>query len=141
MSLHLIHPPLVHFTVAFLVVGGLCEAFGILRGRERAERFGAVLVLIGTVFLVPTVASGLLAENTVSLRSGEWDLELHERVGFAILAVFLLGAFAKAWVRGNLTGRMRTAYAILLLIGVALVVAGSLIGGHLVYDHGIGVSR
>ena len=139
MPLHLFHPPLVHFTVAFLVVGGLCEAFGILRGLERPERFGALLVLIGTVFLIPTVASGLLAENTVSVKTGASDLELHERFGFAILAVFLLGAFAKAWVRGNLTGRARTAYAILLLVGVVLVVLGSLLGGHLVYDHGIGI--
>lgn len=141
MPLHLIHPPLVHFTVAFLVVGGLCEAFGILRGRERPERFGAVLVLIGTVFLVPTVASGLLAENTVRVGTGKDDLELHERIGFAILAVFLLGAFGKAWVRGNLAGRARTVYVVLLVIGVALVILGSLIGGHLVYDHAIGVQN
>ena len=141
MMLYLIHPPLVHFTIAFLVVGGLCESFGILRGRERPERFGALLVLIGTVFLIPTVASGLLAENTVSLRAGvPDDLELHERVGFAVLAVFVLGAFAKAWVRGNLTGRARTAYMVLLLIGVALVVFGAYLGGHLVYSHGVGVS-
>jgi len=139
--LHLLHPPMVHFAVALLVLGGLCEAWGILGGKDRYERFGGVIVLLGTVCLIPTVATGLLAAKTLGAPEGVADdLTLHERVGFAIFGLFVLGAFAKAWVGGTLTGRARAVYAIFLLLGVGLVIYGASLGGHLVYRHGVGVT-
>jgi uncharacterized membrane protein len=139
--LHLLHPPTVHFAVAFLVLGGLCEAWGILGGNDRYERFGGVLVLIGTVCLILTVATGLLAAKVAALPDGvSDDLTLHERIGYAILGLFGLCAFAKAWVGGTLKGRARTIYAVALLVGVGLVIFGAFQGGHLVYQHGVGVA-
>ena len=61
--LHLFHPALVHFSVAFLIAGGVLEAWGILTRRAGPEKFGAVLVLAGTVSLLPTVVAGTLAAN------------------------------------------------------------------------------
>ena len=61
--LHLVHPVLVHFTIAFLVVGGLVEAYGIAVARERPERFGGALTVLGTIALVPTIVAGFLAET------------------------------------------------------------------------------
>jgi len=132
---------MVHFAVAFLFLGGLCEAWGILGGKDPYERFGGVLVLIGTVCLIPTVATGLLAAKTLGASPGvSDDLTLHERVGFAIFGLFALGAFSKAWVGGTLTGRARIVYAVVLLVGVGLVIFGAYLGGHLVYGHGVGIT-
>ena len=55
--LHLVHPVLVHFTIAFLVVGGLVETYGIAVARERPERFGGALTVLGTIALVPTMGA------------------------------------------------------------------------------------
>lgn len=139
--LHLIHPMLVHFTLAFAVVGGACEALGIVTNRRRVEAFGAPLVLIGTIALIPTVATGLLAENTVPFVHGvESDLEWHERLGFVVLGVFLISQVWKAWHQGRLPASQRHGYAVLLLTGVALILISAYLGGELVYGHGLGVT-
>ena len=138
--LHLIHPVLVHFTLAFVVTGGVCEAAGIFRRNLRLESFGTTLVLMGTVALVPTVAAGLLAENTVSLMPGvRSDLDWHLRVSFVVLGVFLVAAVWKAWHRGALPASQRLPYALLLLLGVLLILISAYLGSELVYGHGVGV--
>ena len=138
--LHLIHPVLVHFTLAFVVTGGVCEAVGIFRRNPRLESFGMALVLMGTLALVPTVVAGLLAENTVSLPPGlGGDLDWHARVSFVVLGVFLVALVWKAWHRGVLPPSQRSPYALLLLLGVLLILISAYLGGDLVYGHGVGV--
>ena len=138
--LHLFHPALVHLSVAFLIAGGVSEAWGILARRRGPERFGAVLVLAGTVSLLPTVVTGSLAANTVDLPPGAKDsLVLHERIGFVILGVFLVSQFWKAWDRGRVPDGQKRAYALFLLAGVMLVVFGAYLGGEMVYGYGVGV--
>ena len=139
--LHLIHPILVHFSVALLVVGASSEAWGLLRRSERPHSFGAALVLAGTISLVPTIAAGFLAVNSVSLTS--WSEPVagrHEQTGLLVLAAFLASQFWKGWVGGRIPESQRVAYAALLIAGVALVVYGAFLGGELVYVHGVGVA-
>jgi len=138
--LHLAHPVFVHFTVALLVTGGLVESVGILARRPAAERFGSVLVLAGTVSLLPTLVTGALAAKVLEVR-GEAALVLagHETRGWVLAGWFVALVFWKAWFRGALPGAQRTAYAVLLVVGVVLVLWNGLVGGELVYVHGVGV--
>ncbi|MCP3978352.1 MAG: DUF2231 domain-containing protein [bacterium] len=137
---HLFHPALVHFSVAFLVAGGLVEAWGLLADRERAARFGAALVVAGTVSLVPTLATGYLAAANVDAPSAvEPLLDAHERNGLILVAAFLGLQFWKGWNQGRIPAGQRRVYALMLLAGVALAVYGALLGGELVYLHGVGV--
>jgi uncharacterized membrane protein len=139
--MHLIHPALVHFTVAFLVTGGLLEAAGILMGKEPRERAGAVLVLAGTLFLAPTVVAGFLAQNSVAgFNGGEAYVNLHERFGLVLLGLFAALAMWKGWYQGKLPADQKVLYAVLVLAGVVLTLATAWIGGHLVYGYGIGVT-
>ncbi len=140
--LALIHPILVHFSVAFLVTGACVEAWGLLRRSERARSLGATLVLAGTVSLVPTIAAGFLAVNSVALGPEAVPVAgRHETTGLLVLATFTVSQFWKGWVRGRIPETQRIAYVVLLLTGVALVVYGALLGGELVYVHGVGVAR
>lgn len=137
--MHLVHPALVHFAIAFLVTGGLLEAWGILGRRAGAERHGGALLVAGVLVLLPTVASGFLAVNTVTLppaaeRTALW----HERAGIVILAVFMGLMLWKGWNRGRIPEGWRRAYAFTLLAAVALVVYGAFLGGRLVYGFGVG---
>lgn len=137
---HLIHPGVVHFAVAFLVVGGCAEAFGLIARRAAWSRFGAPWVVIGTVWLVPTLVTGFLAQNAVDVPAGaEGTLALHERIGLALFAVFAVALFWKAWVRGQLPDSHRLPYAVYLLAGVLLAAYGAFLGGELVYVHAVGV--
>ena len=139
--LHLVHPVFVHFSAALLVAGGVVESLAIFGRRERVERFGAILVLAGAVSLVPTVATGFLAQNVLEVPAEARPLlERHERVGLGILAVFLVSQLWKAWFRGRVPAGQRTLYACVLLLGVALVVYGAFLGGEMVYGFGVGVN-
>ncbi len=138
--LHLFHPALVHFAVAFLIVGGATEAIGILARREAAERFGGALTLVGTGALLPTIVAGYLAENTLSPPpAAVATLEAHERVALVLLATFLIALLWKAWDRGRVREELRPFYAAWLLFGVGLTAAAAFLGGELVYLHGLGV--
>jgi uncharacterized membrane protein len=138
--LHLFHPALVHFSVAFLLAGGVCEAWGVFRRREAAASFGSVLMVVGTFSLFPTIVTGLLAKNSIAVPAGAADdLVLHERLGFVLAAVVLASQFWKAWRGGRLDGTERKAYVVLVLLGVALLVAVSVVGADMVYHHALGV--
>ena len=139
--LHLIHPALVHFAVAFVAAGALLEAYGLLRG-EDTQRFGSSLLGIGTIALVPVIASGYLAANSIELPQGAAAaLADHERQGWILLAVLVLLQFWKAWYRGRLPEAHRKPYALALLIAAALLFYGAFLGGKLVYGLGVGVGQ
>ena len=139
--MHLIHPVLVHFSVAFLVAGGLLEATGILARREKWELAGAVVLLAGTLFLVPTVIAGFLAQNSVAgFNGGTADVQLHETLGLVLLGLVAALAMWKGWNQGRLPEDQKVPYAVLVLGAVALTMATAWFGGHLVYEYGIGVT-
>jgi uncharacterized membrane protein len=138
--LHLIHPALLHFSVAFLTVGGACEIAGILTHREALETFGVRSLLIGLASLVPTMISGYLAANTVDVTvEGRWLLDAHERNGWIVLGLLVGTQFWKAWCGGSLGTGQRKLYALLVAAAVGLLLYGAWLGGQMVYVHGVGV--
>jgi uncharacterized membrane protein len=138
--IHLLHPAAVHFPVALLVLGALCETSGLLSARDGLRRFGGLLVIAGTLFLVPTIVTGYLAANSVAPNGAALRVvERHELVGWVAAGWFLACLFWKAWMRGEIAGDQRVPYALALLLGAALVIYGALLGGELVYSLGVGV--
>jgi uncharacterized membrane protein len=139
--LHLIHPALVHATIAFLIVGGLVEAYGLGRRREAAARLGGTLVVLGTISLVPTIAAGFLAENSLTLSEAAASaVDDHERLGLLVLGVFAPLLVVKAWGRGRPPDRWRGLYVCGLILGVATAAAAAYVGGLMVYRLGVGVA-
>ncbi|HEX4824396.1 MAG TPA: DUF2231 domain-containing protein [Candidatus Polarisedimenticolaceae bacterium] len=140
--LHLIHPALVHLTVAFLIAGGVVEALGVLRQRASWEATGTVLVVTGTLALIPTLITGFLAENSLTLtEAGAAAVDQHERYGIMVLGVFLPLLLVRAWGRGRVPEGARRLYAAGLLAGVALTVLVAFLGGRMVYELGVGVGK
>ncbi len=139
--MHLAHPALVHFSVAFLVVGGGCEAWGLVRKRESLAAFGARLVIIGWLTLLPAILSGYIAANSLDVSPAARPvLDAHERNGWIVLGMFGLALFWKGWSQGRLPERHLPFYALWLLLSVALIVYSSLLGGEMVYQYGVGVA-
>jgi uncharacterized membrane protein len=138
--LHLFHPALVHFTVTLIVLGGGIEVAGLLTAREALGRQGGRLLLAGLASLVPTIASGYLAANTVTLPPGsEAVLEAHERNGLIVLGLLLGSQFWKAWCGGRVPPGADKLYAALVALVVGMTVYGAWLGGTMVYVYGIGV--
>ena len=138
--MHLFHPALVHFSVAFLITGAVAEAWGLLRRKARVARFGAALLVLGTVSLIPTVLSGYVAANTVDPSpDGRALLDAHERNAWFVLALFTILLFWKGWFRGQLPEGQRVLYAGLLIGAALLTTYSALLGGEMVYLLGVGV--
>lgn len=138
--LHLFHPGLVHFSVAFIVVGGCAEVWGLASGRDRARDWGSTLVLAGLVSLVPTLASGYLAANTLEVPDEATALlASHERNGWILLAMLLATQFWKGWCGGRIPDRQRWTYAVVLLATVLMAVYSAWLGGRMVYGQAVGV--
>jgi len=138
--LHLFHPALIHFSVAFITVGGICEIAGLLSRRAAWARFGGTLLLIGLASLVPTMISGYLAANTVVVADeGQLLLEGHERNGWILLGLLLGAQFWKAWCRGQFGPGAEKLYAAWIAVVVVFTLRAAWLGGQLVYFQGVGV--
>ena len=137
---HLFHPAFLHFSVAFIVTGGAVEVWGLVADRESHRRFGATLLLIGLVSLVPTIATGYLAANTLGLpEDGGLLLGAHERNGWILLGLLVGSQFWKAWFRGELPARHQPFYAVVLIAVILLTAYSAWLGGRMVYGQGHGV--
>jgi uncharacterized membrane protein len=140
--LALFHPACVHFPIVLLTLGGLWEAWGQFTARESAIRGGGLLTLLGTLSVLPTLVTGYLAANSVAIPAeARTVFDRHELNGWLVLGVFVLLLFWKAWHRGVVPESQRKPYALLQLVGVGLVVVSAVLGGELVYTHGVGTSK
>jgi hypothetical protein len=113
--LHLVHPALVHFTVAFLVAGALLESWGLLRRRPAVARWGGGLTIAGTVAVVPTIAAGYLAANSLTVADdAQRLLDRHESVGL-MLSVSRWCSCSSVRGCGGASRRARASFALGLL--------------------------
>lgn len=154
LRVELIHPMLVHFPIALLLVGtGIrCAAFF---AREHsgypALLFTSRLVLaIGLGFAVLTILAGELAESVVGKTLCLPEvLEDHAALAFTatfLYAFGLLGDFvgdpARDWIRsGKFKKFVVTVSYFLLLAGALLLLLAARLGGSLVYDQGAATER
>jgi uncharacterized membrane protein len=140
--LHLVHPALVHFTVAFLVAGALLEAWGVLLHRPATARWGGALTVAGTIAMVPTIAAGYLAANSLEIaEDAKRLLDRHESLGLMLLGACLAVALGRAWTRGRIEGGARAPYALGLIAVAGLAATAAYYGGRLVYVFAVGVAR
>ena len=133
----------MHFALAFAVSGALTEAAGILLGRDRLERFGSTLVLLGMGAVVLAVATGYLAANTApGLVEGLENaaLDRHERFALLGASALLLTVVWKGLGGGRIAPEQRRVYALVLILVAGLLLWAALLGGSLVYEHSIGVT-
>jgi uncharacterized membrane protein len=135
-----LHPLIVHFPIALLLVAVLLELVAILRRKPVISRAAWWNQIAGSAGLALAVASGLFAESTVRIGDDARALfERHEQIAFAATTLFALLLFWRIGSRGEIPSRGRTLFLLCLAAGGALLVAGAFSGGELVYLHGIGV--
>jgi len=121
-----LHPVLVHFPVALLVVAGLLEAWAWRRGREPSAE-GILLVRLGAIAAVAAAVSGWsFAEANEPTRA----LFLHRWGGIAVAALSLVAA---ALVRGDVA---RAGYRPLAILLLPLVGAVGHFGGEMTWGEG-----
>lgn len=143
MSFETLHPMVVHFPIALLLVALLFDVAALFLPKAGLTRTSLYLSALAAPGAVAAYLSGEAAEEPAENLPGiEALLERHEDLGkllmIAAIAVLIvrLGFFWRRW-HETIAGR-----AVLAFFGgilAILVGATGYAGGQLVYDHGAGV--
>ncbi len=137
-----IHPMLVHFPIALLMVGFLSETIGLITKKEFFSTAGFYLLLLGATGVGASYLSGQNAGAGIT-EVGALKLALETHEGAAELTLWL--AIVAAVVRiaivlfKKYSGLYRVAAYVLFFCAVLSVARTGFYGGELVYKHAAGV--
>ncbi len=134
-----LHPSIVHFPIALLVVSVVLDGCGVGFRRASLTQAGFYTLIIGSVAATAAVLSG--PEESVKDAASLTVLHRHEL--FAAFTV-LLCLIMVGMRLGNAEGLYGSGVIGYLAAGGALIVAVLLtgyFGGQMVYDHGVGVRQ
>ncbi len=139
IHIHLLHPKLVHFPIAFFIGALGLEVISLVFKKENLHR-AAVTLFVMAAFIAPLVVwSGL--EEAEHLNLHHPVLGTHKR--FALLTMWgSLAALPVLWVAHQ---RNQTAFRIvflicLLIFAIFVTIAGHN-GGRMVYEYGVGMEE
>jgi uncharacterized membrane protein len=135
-----IHPMLVHFPIALLIVTGIIALIDLLISKYQLKKmvlWNLVFAAIGTVF---TVISGFKDANVIPHNETIHEImELHEKIGIVILVITII---LSVWIFLRYSKMKKTENILFVLIlWIALAFAGynGYLGGKMVYDNGAGI--
>jgi uncharacterized membrane protein len=128
-----LHPLLVHFPIAWLLLLGLVDGLTFGLRRERWARAGLWLLALAVLSAVPTVVTGLLRASHVQDPKLVEELVEHRNLGLLTLGAATLALVLRLIRRNELGGPWRLAYLALIAAAVGLVIATGHHGGMLVY--------
>jgi uncharacterized membrane protein len=140
-SSHL-HPMIIHFPIALLMVGFLADLSGIIFKKEFFTKAGFYLLILGTIGVIAAYFSGHIAgEGVEEAGTLKQALENHENA--AILSLWLMAAASIVRIiivsLKKYSGSFKFAALIIFLIGVLSIIRTGYYGGELVYKHAAGV--
>lgn len=139
-----IHPPVVHFAIALPVFALLLEGFYQLKGRRPDELEFLTLLLSSGAVLGAAVTGYIAHESMENLPITEQALETlhtHETLGLSLAALFVAITILRVFYTFKPISMLHHIYILLLIIGVGAILFQGNLGGKLVYDFGLGVSR
>ncbi len=137
-----LHPMIVHFPIALLIVGFLAELTGLFVQKEFFSKTGFYLLILGTVGVITAYFTGQAAGNGIS-ESGDLKRALESHENAAELTLWLMAAAAAVRIALVLmkkySGVFKGIAFVLFLLGVLSVARTGYYGGELVYKHAAGV--
>lgn len=144
-----LHPQVVHFVIALLIIGVLARIASLLPlGARRAflNPMAFALIILGTAAAVVAVESGEEAHERVERVPGSRDaVEVHEEWGertrnlFLIISAVEIGALALASRKTSVAHGLRVASAVLGIVGLWVVYEAGDHGGDLAYNYAGGI--
>ena len=136
-----LHPITVHFPLALLVTALLLETLALLLRRPQWHRLSLWNLGLGAAGALAAVLTGRQAMAAAKHSMEIYRImELHERLGYAVLALVILGAVCRIAARDHLAPRVRGVFWVLLAVACGLMGFSAHLGGRLVYEFGVGGS-
>lgn len=136
MRLQEIHPALVHFPIALLPVSLGADALGWLTGSDTLLQMGRRTMPLAAASAALAGAFGLVAQEAVEVGSQTHDyLVTHRNLNLGLIG--LTAAMAADRARRD---HPNLAYLLVGAAGIAAMTYSAYLGGHMVYEHGVGVA-
>lgn len=141
-----IHPFIVHFPIALLVVAVLCDVIrGFMNKQTWLDNMVLALYAAGTVGLIASFLSGRQAVDTVSVTGDAIPVvTAHEDWALYTMIYFFAFTLLRSWTWWKNVEAIKSVLIGLVLLAFAgtgiLWYAGEL-GARLVYKHGVAVSQ
>ncbi len=137
-----LHPMVVHFPIALLIVGFATDVAGLFIKREFLNQAGFYLLILGALGTMAALSSGELAGEGIA-EYGELGLAIERHEEAAELAGWLVGIAAAARIALVLlkkhTGLLKIAALVLFFAAVLAIARTGYYGGKLVYENAAGV--
>jgi uncharacterized membrane protein len=142
MDLTHLHPMIVHFPIALLIVGFLSDIVGLLTKRDFFTQTGFYLFTLGAVGVIAAFVTGDQAGDGIMEEGAlKQALEIHEEAATlaiwvtSIAAVFRIALFFLK----KYSGVLKMVSLALGLLAVMAIARTGYYGGELVYKHAAGV--
>jgi uncharacterized membrane protein len=138
-----LHPAVIHFPIALLVVNLALTLWHLRRADPFLERAAYGALLLGWWGALAGVVTGTLAAALAwPVEAGvlSW-LNAHAVLGFLLLYIYGRAVLRRRRDPQILDGPNRRQYLLLLIAGAVLLLVDGWIGGHMVYRLGVGVDR
>jgi len=128
MELIKLHPPVVHFAIAFPAFLLVVDMYYRITKRE-LDGLHALLTYLSVLAVVGGSISGIIAHEPVEkLLESISIFKYHEALGLFLALYFLALGLVRFYKKRNL-------FTIMLLIGVLLLFLQGWMGGVVVYEH------
>jgi uncharacterized membrane protein len=136
----LLHPKVVHFTIALFSVAVQFDLIGMIFKKEYFHNAAWLNLIFASAAGIVTVLTGLLAEaNVVHNDAAHGIMETHETIGFFVLGAILILLIWRLVLKGKFPYKTSYIYMIIAAAGVGLMFTGAYYGGEMVYTHGVAV--
>jgi len=137
-----LHPMIVHFPIALLLVGFATDAAGLIFKRELLTQIGFYLLILGALGTIAALLSGENAGAGIA-EQGSLKKAIEQHENAAILTVWLVSftaVFRTALViYKKYSGAFKAAVLILFFVSTLSIARTGYYGGKLVYEHAAGV--
>lgn len=137
-----VHPMIVHFPIALLIVGFLTDVAGLIFKRDLLTQTGFYLLILGSLGTIAALLSGEFAGDGIAEQGLlKQAIERHEEA--AELSIWLVSITAGARIilvlLKKYVGLLKVAVLVLFFASVLSIGRTGYYGGKLVYEHAAGV--
>jgi uncharacterized membrane protein len=138
-----LHPQIVHFPIAILILYAVFELIGIISKKDSLQKTAHLLLAIGVLTAIAAVLTGNQAAELVKLKLStnfESLIEEHETFATITLWYFFATLVLRTYLilKKKFNGVYKYLFIPIVLVGVYFIYQTGNHGGKLVYKYGIG---